>query len=160
VKRSEALILLSRDHHHALDVARILGRTDGSDLEEALGRLAEFWEPRGRRHFEIEEELILPAVPPSDDEWREAAQRVREDHEWIRSRVAGLGDEPGVERAHELGRRMHDHVRFEERRLFGMLEERLTEDELLRLATAVEERHGPNKFGVASSLRGTRVVDP
>jgi hypothetical protein len=106
VKRSEALILLSRDHHHALDVARVLGRADGSDLDEAVARL------------------------------------VRSDHEWIRSHVAGLGDEPGVERAHELGRRMHDHVRFEERRLFGMLEQRLSEDELLRLGTAVEEQHG------------------
>jgi hypothetical protein len=142
VKRSEALILLSRDHHHALDVARVLGRADGSDLDEAVARLEAFWEPRGRQHFEIEEALILPAVPPGDEAWQEAAERVRSDHEWIRSHVAGLGDEPGVERAHELGRRLHDHVRFEERRLFGMLEQRLSEDELLRLGTAVEEQHG------------------
>ena len=40
--------------------------------------------------------------------------------------------------AHELGALLHDHVRFEERDLFGVLEARLPEPELARLGEAIE----------------------
>ena len=40
--------------------------------------------------------------------------------------------------AHELGALLHDHVRFEERDLFSLLEERLPEDDLARLGEAIE----------------------
>jgi hypothetical protein len=88
VKRSPALIRLSRDHHHALDAAR-----------------------------------------------HEAAARVRAEHEEIRARIATVDS---VDAAAELGVRLHDHVRFEERKLFALLEARLGEAELERLGAAIE----------------------
>lgn len=135
MKRSPALIPLSRDHHHALDVARRLRRASAEDVDDAIAYLRDFWEPRGRRHFEIEEQLLLPAVPETDAEWREAAARVRAEHGAIRARVTAV---EGVEAAGELGRMLHDHVRFEERELFALLEARLTEEELTRLGAAIE----------------------
>jgi hypothetical protein len=139
MRRSPALIALSHDHHHALDVARRLRRAGADDVQAAVAYLREFWEPRGRRHFEIEEQLLLPALPESDAEWREAAARVRAEHDEIRARVASVG---GVEAAHELGELLGDHVRFEERRLFGLLEARLPEAELAALGCAVEQAEG------------------
>jgi hypothetical protein len=135
MKRSPALISLSHDHHHALDVARRLRRAGPQDLDAALSYLHEFWEPRGRRHFEIEEQIILGAVPDTDAGWAEACRRVLAEHDRIRERV---GSVDGADAAHELGRMLHDHVRFEERTLFALLEARLPEQELERLGAAVE----------------------
>jgi len=135
MKRSPALVALSRDHHHALDTARRLRRAGAGDLDAALAHLRAFWEPEGRRHFEIEEALLLPALPDTDAAWREAATRVRAEHDEIRARVESVSDEAS---AHELGRALHDHVRFEERELFALLEQRLPEAELARLGAAID----------------------
>jgi hemerythrin-like domain-containing protein len=142
MKRSPALAALSRDHHHALEAALRLRRAEPDSVAAAADHLRAFWEPRGRRHFEIEEELILPAVPEDDDDWREAVARVRDEHARIRAGVEDLVAGAGVDEAHALGELMHDHVRFEERRLFGLLEERLAEPQLAALGEAVERAHG------------------
>jgi hypothetical protein len=55
---------------------------------------------------------------------------VRDEHERIREDLRSLDS---VEAAHELGALLHDHVRFEERRLFALLEARLPEHALERL---------------------------
>jgi hemerythrin HHE cation binding domain-containing protein len=142
VKRSAALAALSRDHHHALDAARRLRRAGAGDLDDAVAHLRAFWEPRGRRHFEIEERLILPALPETDPDWREATARVRDEHGRIRAAVDAVlapgGDGDGVEAAHALGTLLHDHVRFEERHLFGLLEARVPERELAGLGEAIQ----------------------
>lgn len=142
MKRSAALAALSRDHHHALDAALRLRRAGPGDLGAAVAHLQAFWEPRGRRHFEIEEDLILPALPPTDADWREATERVRDEHARIRAAVdalaGGRGGGAALEAAHGLGQLLHDHVRFEERHLFGLLEARLPERDLARLGEAVE----------------------
>ena len=141
MKRSAALAALSRDHHHALEAALRLRRAGAGDLDAAVAHLQAFWEPRGRRHFEIEERLILPTLPQTDAEWREAAERVRDEHARIRGAVDALGSRGGgaaLEVAHGLGELLHDHVRFEERHLFGLLEARLPQPDLARLGEAIE----------------------
>ncbi len=125
MKRSPALTSLSHDHHHALDVARRLRRATPADLDAALAYLRAFWEAEGRRHFELEERHLLDALPDAD--WREAAGRVRREHQAIR---AGVESVAGLDSAHALGDLLHDHVRFEERVLFPLLESRLSESEL------------------------------
>ena len=72
----------------------------------------------------------------------------RAEHDRLRGLADGLTQ--AVNRltvAHDLGQHLHDHVRFEERELFVMLEERLSDDELGQLAQAIEgaeaRPHGP-----------------
>ena len=140
MKRSEALTPLSRDHHGALDAALRLRRAEAGTVEAAIARFQAFWERKGDRHFEIEEEHILPALGEDDPEWADGVQRVRDDHAAIRARAAALGDSADpVADARALGEHLNDHVRFEERVLFTMLEERLEPDELARVGTAVAE---------------------
>ncbi len=139
MKRSEALAALSRDHHHALDAARRLRRADAGAVDAAVAHFQEFWQHDGRRHFEIEEELILPALPADDADWRAATTRVLDEHRRIR---AGASEVADLEDAHALGELLHDHVRFEERQLFALLEARLPADELAALGDAVARAHG------------------
>jgi hypothetical protein len=142
MKRSAALTPLSHDHQHSLDAALWLRRADESTAAEAIARFRELFEREGRRHFEIEEELVLPALPADDPEWAPGVARVRDDHAAIRAAAGSVDDAAG---ARALGDRLHDHVRFEERTLFAIIERRLAPAELERLGAAIaqaEERAG------------------
>jgi hemerythrin-like domain-containing protein len=141
LKRSEALAPLSRDHQHALYAALRLRRAGAEDVSEAVDHFLRFFDDEGRRHFEIEEELILPALP-DDDDWAAAVERVREDHAAIRQAAAQA--EWTSESAQALGTRLNDHVRFEERVLFPIVEERLAPEDLERLGVAVAEAERGN----------------
>jgi len=52
VKRSEALAILSRDHHQALVVAQKLTHADADNATSARTRFLDYW-PDGRRHFQL-----------------------------------------------------------------------------------------------------------
>ena len=136
MKRSAALAGLSRDHHHALEAALRLTRARPETLDDALKHFHEFFEARGARHFELEEAILLPALPASEPGWPELCDRVLAEHADLRARGAEAAD---VSAAHELGRRLHDHVRFEERELFEVLEARLGREGLSQLALRLEQ---------------------
>ena len=136
MKRSPALAPLSRDHQHALDAALRLRRADADSARAAAEHFARFFEREGRRHFAIEEELLLPCLPADLPEWAEAVRRIRDDHDAIRAAAAASGALT-VSEARELGRRLAEHVRFEERVAFELLERNLSERELERLGEAV-----------------------
>lgn len=131
MRRSAALTPLSHDHQHALDAALRL-RRDGDGA--AVAHFREFFEREGRRHFEIEEQLVLPALPADDPEWAPGVARVRDDHSAIRAAAAA---DLAPADARSLGARLTEHVRFEERSLFPLLERRLQADGLERLGAAI-----------------------
>lgn len=142
MKRSPALAPLSRDHHVALEAALTLRRASEENIADAVARFRSFFDERGRRHFEIEETLLLPAVEP-DERWKELSARVLLEHQRMREAAEQLAAgslSPGetVGTAHELGQLLHDHVRFEERQLFELLESRLRPGALDDLGRAVE----------------------
>jgi hypothetical protein len=147
MKRSPALVPLSRDHHHALEAARRLRSATDVDVDSAIRHFEAYWEPRGSWHFDIEERLVLVAVPGyGDREWAEAADRVREEHAAIRVGAAALAfsvPEHRLSAAQGLGQLLHDHVRFEERHLFPLLEDRLSEGRLQELGSALAQAGRP-----------------
>jgi hemerythrin-like domain-containing protein len=137
MRRSDALAPLSRDHQHALYAALRLRRAHPATVRDAVDHFLRFFEEEGRRHFEIEEQIVLPALPPEDDEWSVAIARVREDHDAIRAAADELASVPSVESAVALGERLNDHVRFEERTLFMILEAHLDAAALAELGQAI-----------------------
>jgi hypothetical protein len=96
-----------------------------------------FFAHEGGDHFALEEELLLPALPASDPEWSAAVARVLEDHAALRAGAAGLERAASVSAAREVGERLAAHVRFEERVLFELLEQRLAAAELDGLRRAL-----------------------
>ena len=142
MKRSAALSLLSHDHHHALVVAQRLRRAE--DRSKATRQLLDFWESQGRQHFEVEEEVLVPTWLELDpDADRALAARVADEHLVIRSLVraaqSGALDLDGLA---EAGRLLADHVRFEERELFPLIEGALRSGALAALGEeiAIAER--------------------
>ena len=141
MKRSEALAILSRDHHHALVVAQKLTRADAESADAARTRFLAYWDEEGRRHFQLEEELLFPAFAAHGDPRHPLVLRALGDHVVIRSRAAQLAatDEPAIDVLHELGTDLATHVRLEERELFPVIEVAMPAEELLELAHALDE---------------------
>jgi hypothetical protein len=138
VKRAEALRPLSREHLGALLSAKKL--RESGDLEEAAQAFLEFWRGDGQRHFRIEEEVLLPTWARHAEVDRAGVARMLEEHLAIRREALRLEDgDLSLEEARELGRLLHDHVRFEERQLFPIVEQALDEAALGQLAAAIEQ---------------------
>lgn len=138
MKRDPALIPLSHDHQHGLAVAYELRRATPETAAEYRAAFLTFWHTEERLHFEIEEEVLLPAFTARTAAEREAVARVLTEHAAIRDRVAELEDsEPGADSLNELGTIVEEHIRHEERVLFPLIEEALPEDELADLGAAI-----------------------
>jgi iron-sulfur cluster repair protein YtfE (RIC family) len=140
VKRSEALAILSRDHHQALVVAQQLSRADAADAAAARTRFLEFWQQDGRHHFQLEEELLLPAYAAHGDPRHPLVLQVLGDHVSIRSQAARIGSdpEPPLAALNALGTELAAHVRLEERQLFPLIEAAMPAAELLVLAQMLD----------------------
>ena len=140
MRRHPALAQLSRDHHQALFIAQRLNRADASSAHQAADAFREYWRDHGRLHFVAEEDVLLPALAPADGEERPEVVRTLVEHTAIRRAALELAGEaaPAPERLHALGRLLHDHVRFEERELFVLLEAELDESELTLLGERVD----------------------
>jgi hypothetical protein len=136
VKRSAELTPLSHEHHQALFVAMGLKRAEGPEAADAF---LDYHAETGTRHFEIEEEILLPGWLAADPAAETAdAHRILAEHLEIRVAAARIRDgEPAVEDLRALGELLERHVRFEERELFPRIEERLDDASLHRLGAAI-----------------------
>lgn len=142
MKRAEALQPLSRDHLQSLLAAKRL--RDATDGGTAARDFLDFWETQGRHHFRVEEEVLLPGWALHCPVDRVAVARMLEEHLAIRrGALRAAGTEASLDELGKLGRLLHDHVRFEERELFPMIEAALDPVALEHLAIAIE-RAGDN----------------
>ena len=143
MKRTQALHQLSRDHHKALFVAQRLRRVEEPDREARATEFLAFWREHGHRHFQVEEELLLPAYERVASAQEEPVVRVLMDHVTIRRRAADIeAGKRTVGFLQELGTILERHVRHEERVLFPLIEQALPPAELVSLARAIERAEG------------------
>lgn len=167
MKRTEALAILSRDHHQALFVAHRLRRATAETAREERQRFLDFWLPDGRRHFRLEEELLLPAYAVHGDAHHPLVLQVLGDHVAIRAQADQLAraPDPDPDRLHDLGAALSEHVRLEERQLFAVIEAAIPADELLDLAHRLERTErsdelDESRFTIQESLHHGRPEGP
>lgn len=151
MKRHEALQDYSRDHHFFLLKAREIrwsleGSEHGRPARHVVRSFLQFWEHDGLVHLREEEEILLPhyRTHASSSATRRHITRIRDEHTWLRAKVETL--RRNIEREasfedvlEEIGRRVHDHVRFEERTVFQHMQQVLTDEQLSNLASASRE---------------------
>ena len=110
MRRHPALLPLSRDHHHALVIARRLRDATGQTAVETVGVFLAHWHSKEKQHFRIEEELLLPAYAAYGDSEHPAVLQMLDDHAVIRDDAERLTDAPSLELLHDLGSRLRSHV--------------------------------------------------
>jgi iron-sulfur cluster repair protein YtfE (RIC family) len=154
MKRTPELRTLSEDHHHGLVQARKLRRAteahEADSAEAAVKRFLDFWQKDTALHFRKEEEVLLPVMARyGEDLSREPLLEMIEDHARIRGLVMQLSDEAiggnvRLETLHEIGERLEAHIRLEERVVFPLIEESLSQAALTELAARLEAKEaGP-----------------
>jgi hypothetical protein len=137
MRRDPALVSLSHDHHQALVVAQTLRRASAETAAEARAAFLAYWDAHGLRHFRVEEEILLPAYAAHGDSHHPLVARALCDHVAIRRRAAELGDAATPFILRELGARLADHVRLEERELFPLIERAMPPEALSAVAAAL-----------------------
>ena len=117
-----------------------LKRAEPGTAAEAREGFLAFFAGDGRRHFRIEEELLLPAYARHCSATEADVVRVLTDHVELRRAGGDLeaNAEPRLDDLHRLGERLESHIRHEERVLFPRIEEALTDAELARLGAEIE----------------------
>lgn len=152
MKRHQALFSLSHDHHEALVAARRLRRgADTADPNAAIIAFLRFFAASAVPHFREEEELLFPHVAGSEAA-RELVVQALLEHQRLHAGAAQLRglvargsdsrDIAGPMR--DIANLLKAHVRFEERQLFPLIEELLSEEALSTLANAAtQESNGP-----------------
>lgn len=156
MKRHDALIPLSHDHHHALAQARLLRRS--ADSDDADGRLARardflnFFSSETLRHFREEEELLFPMLLERADPPPEVLVQILIEHVRVHGLVRRLESEveaTSVERdtLRAIGELLQAHIRLEEGTLFPLIEELVAEQDLRRLTFRPRSRPPTNSRG-------------
>jgi iron-sulfur cluster repair protein YtfE (RIC family) len=136
MKRSPALYSLSHDHHQGLILAQILkkGAPEYKGLpktfEGKLAYLLTFYEQELITHFSEEEEILHPAVKGKNAELDELFGQIFSEHQQIHSLIRKIKEKPDEEKLDEFGRLLESHIRKEERELFQLIQESMSDEEL------------------------------
>lgn len=122
MKRSPALVALSREHHTALVWAKRAQRGASGDPQTLVAQLVAAFDREMEPHFQTEEKDLLPALRACGQ--HDLVDRTLADHLSLRDEVDHIraGDTDAVE---AFGKLLEAHVRFEERELFPVAEKLL-----------------------------------
>lgn len=140
--RHKSIIGLSHDHHHGLVLAQLIKKNAPqyqnlpNDTEGKISYTINAYEKELLPHFKKEEEYLFPVVKGKTEKTDKLIDELLDEHKIITNLVLRLqSDNDKEELLYELGNILTNHIRKEERELFAMLEDILTEEELNVLAT-------------------------
>jgi hemerythrin-like domain-containing protein len=136
MKRASGLRDLSDDHHAGLVLARRCKQAARIESvrahEDAWRHAREAFALSLSPHFQIEEEVLLPALESIGE--AALAERIRDDHRALRAlerEVAATRD-----RLEHFGALLEAHIRYEEREVFEPTQDRLPADAIEAIARA------------------------
>ena len=139
MKRDPNIVPLSRDHHHGLLFCWKIrqGMAKSIDPGRMSPYVVYFWKTHLKEHFEQEETLLFQALD------HPLCLRAQDEHRRIDYLAAGIGDgsKAGLENFIELADLLENHIRFEERELFPLLEARLPKERLSEIGAQLNQLH-------------------
>ena len=129
MKRHKSLIPLSQDHHHGLMLAQLIKRGAPeykglpTDTDGKIKYTRESWENELKIHFLNEENILFPSVKGKNIEIDELIDNLLTEHREIEKMIAKLEvNNESEEKLNELGEKLENHIRKEERILFQQLQ--------------------------------------
>lgn len=125
--RSQQLAPLSQEHRDGtLFISRIRQAGGKISSERIRAYTLWFWKNHIKPHFFQEEKILLPYMPV-DHPW---AIKLKEDHAYIRDLILSLDQQADKQAFILLCGLIDEHVRFEEVKVFGYLEDHLDKKQL------------------------------
>lgn len=141
LKRHQALIPLSRDHHTGLLLCwKIrMGFKKGVKEERIADYTGYAFDHQLMPHFRLEEKEIFSCLPEQDP-MRQKAEAQHKELYGMASRLKKAGEDT-KELLNSFEQALDKHIRFEERQLFMHIQEQLDEEQLEALGKRVEAIH-------------------
>lgn len=137
MKRIDQLKILSHDHHAGLVFARrmkqIAESGDADAIQAAWVEIKAYYEIDLKPHFEIEETLIAPALRELGE--TDKVDKMCAEHEKLQQFVTEACAQTAKD-LHEFGVLLAQHIRFEERELFEVVQDKLPPFVLDKVALA------------------------
>ena len=145
LKRHKALHSLSHDHHHGLILAQLLKKCSPdyknlpSTTEGKKDYAVQFYNTELVRHFEVEEKVLYPLVNDRDKEIDSLFKEIIAEHQQIKKFITKLESNNDVEDTmDQLGYLLESHIRKEERELFQIIQNLLSDEELIYLENKLQ----------------------
>lgn len=151
LKRHPALHHLSHDHHHGLLLCWKIrqGFKLGVEPDRMKTYCEWFWENHLQAHFEEEEKLMFPILPEDDPMIRQALS------EHKRLRKLFFTWENPAKTLGQIEEDLEKHIRFEERVLFSVIQEKASATQLEVIAAQGDREkfveNGDDPFWVIGS---------
>jgi len=141
MKRNINLQELSKDHHHGLLFAWKIrqGLKNQASFFRIKDYILYFFNNSLLSHFKEEETVILPFLADEND----LKQKVIKDHRSLEAMVSKISVREEAEDLLQLAELLEQHIRFEERSLFPFLQQQLTDVELDKIGSQIENNHLP-----------------
>jgi len=139
MKRLEALAPLSREHHTSLILAQLLKKDAPAykGLPETIEGKAVYarqqFEKEIKGHFE-KEEMMLDKAKDCNETIGRLAEEIKKEHRELAALFHSLDNNINqADQLDELGRKLEDHIRKEERILFPLLQQHCSADLLQQI---------------------------
>lgn len=140
MKRNEALVPLSHDHHQGLIIAQLMSKNAPvySTLPNTPGErrtyVVEKFRSELKPHFENEENLLFPFVKGFSSKLDLLIEDILEEHVVLEGNFERLAiAEDFIDLMHETGVLLNNHIRTEERELFELIQNFVPEEILAKL---------------------------
>ncbi len=145
--RDPSLIPLSHQHQHGLALAVLIERGLKADpsvqkATELCSKVADMFELELVHHFDVEEQVLFPAVRgrlASDAIVDQLIAQHRE-MESLASRLAAAPEGERIPLLKEFGQLLSRHIRIEERQLFEEVQEKVPPQDLSELGAQIDSR--------------------
>jgi hemerythrin-like domain-containing protein len=142
--RDPSLIPLSQQHHNGLALCVLTRRglhedASAGNIAKLARRAVDRYELELANHFEIEEQILFPAMQKSLGELPLVLELIAQ-HREFESLIAQVRAAPSAALLEQLCELLNRHIRREETELFEMAQSRLPEPVLRELGTAIEAK--------------------
>lgn len=137
IKRDKSLIVLSKEHHYGLLASWKIrrGLELKTDPKRIIAFVVSFWDTHLSAHFIAEEEILFNTINHALVE--EALQQ----HSKLRMLVQLISEEGTLKQLANFADLLEQHIRFEERQVFEMLQQELSEEKLAKVGKKLDELH-------------------
>ena len=139
MKRHPALIPLSREHHGALILARLLQKDAPvykglpTDIQGKAEYASKFYQEELVKHFE-DEEMVLKLVTGVESNLDLMIKTIYSEHQELHKLFQSIDKHPDLtSHLDQIGKTLETHIRKEERELFPLMQETCNEDLMIKV---------------------------
>ena len=139
MKRHPALIPLSREHHGALILARLLQKDAPvykglpTDIQGKAEYAYKFYQEELVKHFE-DEERVLKLVTGVESNLDLMIKTIYSEHQELHKLFQSIDNHPDLtSHLDQIGKTLETHIRKEERELFPLMQETCNDDLMIKV---------------------------